>query len=127
MKQLLHVLVLFLLCGCSGPQFLYKGQQDGVDIAYRWKHVPAKPTELLLRLENKAIEDKRMELVIDLYYQGRTVESLFADTCIKVGQTLNGKVNGFYFIPEKVSTEQIKSGDVNVEITRTMIESAECQ
>lgn len=127
MKHILHVLVLILLCGCSGPQFLYKGQQDGVDIAYRWKHVPGKPTELLLRLENKAMEDKRMELVIDLYYQGRTVESLLADTCIKVGQTLNGKVNGFYFKPEKVSTEQIKSGEVNVEITRTMIEAAECQ
>lgn len=126
MKWSIPTIVCVLLCACSGPQFLYKGQQDGIDIAYLWKHVPSKPSELLLRLENKSTEDKQVALVIDLYYQGRTIETLSADTCIRVGQTLNGKMNGFYFIPEKVSTEQIKSGDVDVEITRTMIEPFEC-
>ena len=64
--------------------------------------------------------------MIDLYYQGRTVETLHADTCIRTGQTLNGKFNGIYFIPERLTTGQIKSGDGAVEITRTTIAPSAC-
>ena len=97
-----------------------------MELAYRWNHPPGKPSELLLKMVNTTTEDKRVALVIDLYYQGRTVESLEADTCLKAGQTMNGKLNGIYFIPIAMTTEQIKTGDATAELTRTMIEPGSC-
>jgi hypothetical protein len=126
MKRTAPLLLALLLMGCASKSWLYKGVTDGVDISYRWNHPAGKPSELLLRLENKSTEDKAVSLVLDLFYQGRTLETLMADTCIRVGQTLNGKVNGIYFIPERVTTEQIKDGGTAVELTNTSITPAVC-
>lgn len=126
MKRLLLPLVALVLTACATKQYVYKGVHDGVEVSYRWAHPPGKPSELLLKLVNTANEDKQVDLVLDLYYQGRTVETFEADTCIRVGQTLNGKVNGIYFIPQRLSTEQIKSGDGTVEMTRTTIGPLVC-
>jgi hypothetical protein len=126
MKRHLAPLILLLLVACSAPQYVYKGVHEGVELSYRWNHPAGKPSELLLKMTNTATEDKRIGLVLDLYYQGRTVESFSADTCIKVGQTLNGKLNGFFFNPQRLTTEQIKSGDGKVEMTNTSIEPAVC-
>lgn len=116
---LLLVPPLLALAGCKGPEWLQKGVHDGVELSYRWNHPAGKPTELLLRMHNPTSEDRAIDLAIDLYYQGRTVETLSADTCIRAGQTMTGKLNGIYFIPERVTTEQIKSGDAKAEVTRT--------
>jgi hypothetical protein len=126
MKRNLAPLALLILVACSAPQYVYKGVHEGVELSYRWNHPSGKPSELLLKMTNTATEDKRIGLVLDLYYQGRTVESFSADTCIKVGQTLNGKLNGFFFNPQRLTTEQIKSGDGKVEMTNTSIEPAVC-
>lgn len=79
-----------------------------------------------MRMENVSTEDRRISLVIDIYHQGRTVETLQADTCIKVGQAMSGKLNGIYFVPESVTREQIESGDVQLELTRTFVEPLTC-
>lgn len=126
MKPFLALFALVSLAGCAGPQYVYKGVHDGVELSYRWKHATGKPSELLLKMTNTATEDKQVALVLDLYYQGRTVESFEADTCIKVGQTLNGKLNGFFFVPQRLSTEQILSGDGTVEMTNTTIVPGVC-
>lgn len=116
-----HLFLFLLLTACAGPSYVYKGVQDGIEVSYRWNHPANKPSELLLKLENTTDADKGVSLDLDLYYQGRTVETFRADTCMRVGQTLNGKVNGIYFIPGRLSTEQIKSGDANVELTRMVV------
>ena len=77
-------------------------------------------------MTNTTAEDKQVDLVIDLTYQGRTVETLRADSCLRVGQTMNGKLNGIYFIPEQLTTEQIKSGDATAELTNTTVEGTTC-
>ena len=119
------VLVLGLM-GCASTQYIQKGTHNGVEVAYRWNHPAGKPSELLLLLKNTAAEDRQVNVVLDLYYQGRTIETLEADTCIKAGQTMNGRLNGIYFIPERLSTAQIKDGSAEVEMTRTLIEAATC-
>jgi hypothetical protein len=119
--------VILLLAACSSPQYLHKAVHDGVEISYYWKHQKEKPSELILRMTNVSEEDKRVSLVIDLYSQGKTVETLQADTCIKVGQSLNGKLNGVYFVPEKVTTQQINNGEVQIEMTRTFVEPLSCK
>ena len=124
MKRLLPLLLFTL--GCSQPQFLHKGVQDGVELAYRWNHPVGKPSELLVRMVNTTAMDKQVGLVIDLAYQGRTVETMTADTCIKAGQTLNGHFNGIYFVPATLTTAQIKSGDAEAELTRTTITGSTC-
>ena len=126
MKRTLPLLLL-ALGACSAPQYLHKGVQDGVELAYRWNHPPGKPSELLVRMKNTAAEDRSVHLVIDLAYQGRTVESLTADTCIRAGQTLNGKLNGIYFVPTTLTAEQIKSGDAEAELTRSEIGRTACE
>jgi predicted RecA/RadA family phage recombinase len=125
MRILLLSFTAALLMGCAAPQYLAKGTHDGVEVAYRWSHPANKPSELLLRLKNTTENDKQIELVIDVAYQGRTVESLSADTCIKAGQELNGKLNGIYFIPTRVTTQQIKDGGVDVDLTRTTVAPCE--
>lgn len=126
MKHYLTLAILLSTVACAPKQFVYKGVHDGVEVAYRWSHPKGKPSELLLNLKNTTEEDKRLALVLDLYFQGRTIESFEADTCIRSGQSLNGKLNGFYFNPQRLSTEQIKSGDSSVELTRSTIEGTSC-
>jgi len=115
------LVLLLAFSGCAPVQYVQKGTQDGIDFAYRWNHPAGKPSELILKMTNTTTEDKRVDLVIDLYYQGVTVESLEADTCIKAGATMNGKLNGIYFIPERITTAQIKDGGATAELTRTMV------
>jgi len=122
MMKGLHTAAILLLLGCAPTQFIQKGTHNGVEVAYRWNHPTGKPSELLLRLKNTAAEDKHVNVVLDLYYQGRTLEMLEADTCIRAGQTLNGKLNGIYFVPQHLTTAQIKDGSAEVEMTRTLIE-----
>jgi len=118
--------LLFLAVACTPTSYLHKGVQDGVEMAYRWDHPAGRSSELLLKLVNTSNEDKEVDLVIDLYYQGRTIETLSADTCLKAGQTMNGKLNGIYFAPAQLTTEQIKSGDVTAEMTRSTITTTTC-
>lgn len=120
--------LVFLLPAASHAQskFIHKGERNGVEMAYRWNHPVGKPSELLLKLKNNSEEDKRVDLVIDLYFQGLTVESFEADTCIRAGATLNGKLNGIYFVPSRLTSEQIKSGDAEAEITRSEVEPTTC-
>lgn len=127
MKTLATLLPVIALAACAPPKSIYKGVHDGVEIAYRWNHPPGKPSELLLKLSNTTPGDKRIELAIDLFVEGRTVETLQADTCIRTGQTLNGKLNGFWFVPEHVPTERIRNGSAAVEVTRTRIEEESCR
>ncbi|MBL7950861.1 MAG: hypothetical protein JNM62_04020 [Flavobacteriales bacterium] len=126
MRSLLPLLLLLATTSYAQSKFIHKGERNGVEMAYRWNHPLGKPSELLLKLKNTSEEDKRVDVIIDLYYQGLTVESFEADTCIKAGATMNGKLNGIYFVPERVTTEQIKSGDTEAELTRTVIEPGRC-
>ncbi|MBK8500603.1 MAG: hypothetical protein IPL52_17720 [Flavobacteriales bacterium] len=124
--KILSLALVALLAACSTPQYISKGTHDGVEVAYRWNHPVGKPSELWLRLKNTTPEDKHLDLGIDLYYQGRTVEMFETDTCLRAGQTMSGKLNGIYFVPERVTTAQIKDGSAEVEATRTTVEKAVC-
>lgn len=126
MRSLLPLLFFIPAASHAQSKFIHKGERNGVEMAYRWNHPTGKPSELLLKLKNTSAEDKRVDLVIDLYYQGLTVESFEADTCIKAGATLSGKLNGIYFVPSRVTTEQIKSGDAEAEMTRSQVERDTC-
>ena len=63
-----------------------------------------------------------MHLGLDLYYQAFTVEQFTADTCIPAGRTFNGKLNGIYFVPQKLTPEQAASPDTKVELTGYSVE-----
>lgn len=119
-------LSILLFASCAMPKYASKGTHDGVEIAYRWNHPVGEPSELWLRLKNTTDQDKTIDLGIDVYYQGRTVEMLRADTCLRGGQTLSGKLNGIYFVPERITTAQIKDGSAEVEVTRTFVTPEGC-
>jgi len=119
MKQVLPLVafVLLVFSSCKAQQFTPAGSDRGVDVSYRWKHAPGKPSELLLKLVNTADSARTVHVGLDLYYQGLTVEQFSADTCIRAGRTMNGKLNGFYFVPQAVTPEQAEGPDVRVEMT----------
>jgi len=126
MKLTIPLLAFAALMACAPAPWAYKGMHDGVDISYRWRHATGKPSELHLRLENTTSEDRSVSLEIGLYYQGRTVETFTADTCIRAGRTLNGRLNGFYFISTRLSNEQVRSGDTQIELTRSDVRPEVC-
>lgn len=124
-RQLLLLTTLTATIGAHG-QLVQKGRINGVDLAYRWRHPAGKPSELLIRMENTEGSDRRVSLQVDLSYQGLTVELFEADTCIKAGGVLNGRVNGIFFRPERLTPEQLRSDDVQVEMTNTTVETGTC-
>lgn len=126
MKALSLLLLAAVFASCATTQYLEKGTYDGIEVAYRWSHPPGKPSELLLRLKNTAETDRSIALAIDLYYQGRTMETFEADTCLKPGMLLMGRLNGIRFVPERLTTAQIQDGGTQVEVTRTEVTNAPC-
>lgn len=117
MKSAAPLAILLLLAACKAPQFIPAAQRDGVAVSYRWNHREAKPSELLLKIVNADSTAHALHLGLDLYYQGFTVETFTADTCIPAGRTFNGKLNGIYFIPQHLTAEQAASSDTKVELT----------
>ena len=122
MKKGLLLLLSTLVLGCAAPQFIQAGQEDDVSVSYRWNHRAGKPSELLLKIVNASSSPQRMHLGLDLYYQAFTVEQFTADTCIPAGRTFNGKLNGIYFVPQKLTPEQAASPDTKVELTGYSVE-----
>ena len=118
MRRRTVLLLLPLLFACKGPSFVQKGVHQGIDVSYRWNHPTGKPSEVLLKMTNTSTQDKQVSLELDLYYQGRTIETFQVDTCIRGGQTLNGKMNGVYFVPTRLTQEQSRSDDTQVELTK---------
>lgn len=119
------VLAAMALGATGHGQFVEKGTLDSVQIAYRWAFPKGQP-ELLLRLRNTASTDRQAALTIDLFYQGRTIETFEADTCIRAGQTLTGKLNGIFFRPQRITAAQVKDGSADVDVTRTEINTTPC-
>jgi hypothetical protein len=126
MARSLLLFVAFTAGLCAHAQLVEKGRINGVDVAYRWRHPTGKPSELLIRLENTEAHDQRVALHVDLIYQGLTVEIFEADTCIRAGAILNGRVNGIFFRPQRLTPEQLRSDDVQVDLTNTTVERGEC-
>ena len=120
------VLCLLLAPPAAAQKFTSKGQEEGIAIGYRWLHPVGRPSELLLRLENTTTDDRQLSLELALSHQGFTVETMHADTCMKAGSKLVGKLNGFWFRPTELTTEQIKSGAVDVELARAVVMVRPC-
>ena len=122
MKKGLLLLLSTLVLGCAAPKFIQAGQEDDVSVSYRWNHRAGKPSELLLKIVNASSSPQRMHLGLDLYYQAFTVEQFTVDTCIPAGRTFNGKLNGNYFVTQKLTPEQAASPDTKVELTGYSVE-----
>ena len=116
------LLPLLSIPAFAEAQMAQAGRINGIDLAYRWRHPSGKPSELLMRMENVEHTDRRIALKVDVSYQGRTVELFHADTCIRAGAVLNGRVNGLYFRTGQLTREQIESGDVGVDVTSSSVE-----
>ena len=117
MKRSLLPFLSLLLFGCKAPQFVQAGQKDDVAVSYRWNQKEGKPSELLLKIVNTSPSAQKLHLGLDLYYQGFTVEQFTADTCIPAGRTFNGRLNGIYFVPARLTPEQEAGPDTKVELT----------
>lgn len=111
------LLMALLMSACAMPQYIQGGEKDGVAVSYRWNHPAKGPSELLLKIANPGPSAQHVQIVLDLAHQGRTVETLSADTCIPAGRTFNGKLNGIYFIPEHLTSEQAASPETHVTVS----------
>ena len=51
MRHLVIALLLLPVLVSAQHEYIHKGEQNGVEMAYRWKHPIGKPSELHLRLK----------------------------------------------------------------------------
>lgn len=122
MKKLAPMIVLVAMAGCNAQQYTQAGYSEGVTVSYRWRHTAGGPSELLLKLVNASDSARAVHVGLDLYFQGLTVERFSADTCITAKRTMNGKINGFYFVPQTLTPEQAASPETRVDLTGFTVE-----
>lgn len=121
MKLTIAILSLFIVQTLSAQDtYTTKTSNDLIDIQAKWKYPVKKgveqPAELLLKVVNSS--DKLVSLTFDLEFSIgiQTAETFHVDTCVKAGKTMNGKLNGLYFVSGSLSNAQLKSDDFDWEI-----------
>lgn len=117
MRSILLLSGLLLAATAIAQEFTPLGEQQGVSIAYRWNHSKKGPSELLLKVHNPGDTARTVHAVLDLQLDGFTNEMFTADLCVPPGRALRGKFNGVYFVPQEVTTEQIRSGATRIELS----------
>lgn len=113
------------LSSASAQKFTVLTDTAGVEAAYRWSFPRSGPPELLLRLTNNSREARTMLLGLDVTRDLLTTQELRVDTCIRAAQVLNGKLNGFWFVPEGVDRAGIEGGSIGVVLTELAIDPVE--
>ncbi len=119
----LLMLVLFLgLQSCIAQRgYTEQIRKEGLRLSTKWGNAKdadgQRKTALLIAVENTSGQALEYSYAIRFYYEGILRESGVMETeCIESRKSKVGKVSGTYFIPEKLSETQIKSGDFSYEI-----------
>jgi len=133
MKKLFLLLGLTLALTFQGvAQFGYDEyiRKDGLKISTKWSKAKNEEGEkkpaLLFAIENVNEYDVEYSFEILFYYEGLLKENGAIEAeCLQGMKSQIGKLNGIYFIPEKFTTQQLKSSDFNFEIESLMVEKTE--
>jgi len=110
------IFILAILFYSTVNMFAQKYQpfksQDGVDFSNAWLKpgfTEGKPVELLFKIKNNNKYAVLLTYSVDYYLNGELKESVELYYCLKAKKTATGKLNGLFFISEKLTNEQILS------------------
>lgn len=115
---LLLAFCLLFAMSCSAQKRGYTalGEQDSVLVGYRLNVRKEKPTEIWLRIENASKVRRHVYAQLVLQHEGVIVETFEADSLLAPGHTLTGKLNGFYFISQTLTSEQLQDPATSIEL-----------
>lgn len=129
MKYIFSLLTVFLVSTTIQAQRGYDtySKTDGLEISTKWGKARdadgARRPALLLRIENHNDFAVSFGFDVNFYYEGILRETGGVDReCIDGLKSRIGKLNGVYFIPEKFTPEQLKSGDFHYSIDDVSVE-----
>lgn len=134
MRASFYIMAIIILIGTTScaAQFGYTQYSitDGLKIST--KTGTAKDEEgnkkpaILLRIENVNDYPVEFSYNIDLYYEGILRETGIIDgVCAKERQTMMGKLNGIYYIPEKFTEDQLSNSSFDLQINKIEVNKIE--
>jgi hypothetical protein len=114
-------LLTFGLGATAQPGYTQYMKKEGLKIGTKWAKAKdengEKKSALLLALDNTNEYATSFTIEIRMYYEGILRETgTIENMCLPAQKSSIGKLNGLYFIPEKFTSEQLKSSDFNLEL-----------
>lgn len=123
------IVMVLMLSLSAQDKYTEKISTEDVAIQFKWKYPMtggvAGPAELLLKVKNK--NDDAISISFEVAYTMniRTVATFAVDTCIKAKKTINGKMNGLYFIAPDLTNDELMSDGFVWEINDLAVEEIE--
>jgi hypothetical protein len=132
MKVLLTAIALFGMSEISSAQRGYTEQtrRDGLTISTKWgkakDETGTKRSALLISVVNNEKKAREYSFDILFYYEGILRETGVIETnCIDGLKSKVGRLSGTYFIPSKLSDEQLQAPDFGFEIDGVTVKQVE--
>ncbi len=128
MKKIMMVLsLLFLINAVAFSQYEKVKEQGGLEFSVRWVkqkwYKKNSPQMLTLQIKNLNEFPMKYDLQVEVFQKGVTVESSETKTYTIAGKTtLKGRLNGISFVMEKISAEDIKSKNYELELELENVE-----
>jgi hypothetical protein len=122
MKKIVMMLgLLFLFNLVAFSQYEKVKEQEGLEFSVRWVkqkwYKKNSPQMLTLQVKNSNEFPMMYDLQIEVFQNGVTVESSETKTyTIAEKTTLKGRLNGISFVMEKISADDIKSKNYELEL-----------
>lgn len=131
MKKLLMLLtMLFVFNAIAFSQYEKVKEQDGLEFSVRWVkqkwYKRNSPQMLTLQIKNLNNYPMKYDLQVEVFQKGVTVESSEPKTyTIAASTTLKGRLNGISFVMEKISAEDIKTKNYELELEIENVEQVD--
>jgi hypothetical protein len=128
MKKILMLLSLLLIVNLVAfSQYEKVKEQEGLEFSVRWVkqkwYKKNSPQMLTLQVKNLNEFPMKYDLQVEVFQKGVTVESSESKTyTIAAKTTLKGRLNGISFIMEKISADDIKSKNYELELELENVE-----
>jgi hypothetical protein len=128
MKKILMLLSLLLIVNLVAfSQYEKVKEQEGLEFSVRWVkqkwYKKNSPQMLTLQVKNLNEFPLKYDLQVEVFQKGVTVESSETKTYTIAGKTtLKGRLNGISFVMEKISADDIKSKNYELELELENVE-----
>lgn len=121
MNKALLFLAAFVLISCASTEWITRSEDSGVIVKSSWQELSS-PSEtgatmrLNIWVENTGNSPVEYDLGVEFFLQGKMLESSPVErNCAKPGIVYRGKINGTYYEPVGITSEQISDSLITVE------------
>jgi hypothetical protein len=131
MKGILTSLTVAIFTIASYAQGYEEYQKvNGLEISTKWgtaKNAAGERKDaLMLKVENDSEKSLSLSFDVNLYYEGILRETgRIEGECIPALKSRIGKLNGIYFIPEKFTSEQLKTTSFSFSLDEIEVDEVE--